>query len=266
MHRLLWVSSILLGVLLLTGCESQSLSKLKSKIRMTAAECPVNTSETGTLKSISYSDADKAVVAEWEINDELTNIEALNKDTAILSQQTKLLLQSKAFDEMQNDMVKSDAGLDVTFVDVLSGGQKASFKFTPEQVKMLRDEPYISKDAQNKILLENYVQVQNQKCPYAETNGLEITTVGLTDKGIEYVCDVDAAALKRIEYDNTEKKNIIMKDLLTQLKENGISQRRVLALWDMNMGITYRFVCGDKGVNIDFTPGELHMYLPKYLR
>ena len=265
MRRSLWMSCILMGALLLTGCESQSLSKLKSKIRVTSAECPVSNSEAGTLKSINYSDADNAVVAEWEINDELTSIEALDEDTAILNQQTKLFLQSDALDNMLNDIVKAAAGLNVTFVDAMSG-HKAAFKFAPAQVKSLRDEPYISEDAQKKILLENYAKVQNRKCPYKETNGLEINSVNLTDKGIEYVCNVDASTLKKIEYDNAEKKNIVMKDLLKQLKEDGIVQRRVIALWDMNMGITYRFVCGDDAVNLALTPGELHMYLPKYLR
>lgn len=265
MRKLLWMSSMLIFVLLFAGCESQSLSKLKSKIRVAAAECPVNNPQTGTLKSISYSDADKAVVAEWEINKELTSIEALKSDTAALNCQAKLVLQSDILDDMLNDMVKSDVGFNVTFVDAVSG-QKGAFKFAPSRVKSLRDEPYISEDAQKKILIENYVKVQNQECPYKETNGIEIGAVNLTDKGIEYVCNVDASTLKRIEYDNAEKKNIVMKDLLKQLKENEIAQRRVIALWDMDMGITYRFVCGDKAVNVDFTPGELHMYLPKYLR
>ncbi|MBO7293961.1 MAG: hypothetical protein J6U65_00930, partial [Bacteroidaceae bacterium] len=108
-------------VMTLTSCEDLSVKKLKTVIHKVQSECPMNMGMLGDVLDVKYLDDSHEVKIYYNINEEIIDIDAFNKNQELVQNNLKLAFATGDSRNLSEMIVKAHAGLRVVYKNASSG-------------------------------------------------------------------------------------------------------------------------------------------------
>lgn len=240
-----------------------SIELLKHELELADRQCPYNAGAIGDLISIKYHENTNEAQFYIILNDNLLDLDVLEKNKRLARQSTKLALtlqkqspkQSEGTNRMLKSMIDADARLVYTYKSN-SSGKSFNIRLSPDDLKEIYDTPSISDLETNKLLLECNVALENAQCPLNIDEGMTMTKAYDDGSNIIYECRTDEQIydIDILKYNKSD----IKRNIKSAFNEP-MSSRYINLCSSLGKGIIYRYY-GDtsgKSVDIIFTPEEL---------
>lgn len=264
MKRISLVISVVISLILFTGCENGNVTKLKKEIHAADAVCPISYGLGGDLISIKYHEKDNKVLMYYSLNEEMSSHVFLKQNRDNMMKQFRLSLSHDNSRQMLKDIVNAKASLMVIY-KTPSTGKTIKFSLPYEELKEIKDNP-LSETEVKKMILENSVAMQNSTMPMKVDEGMVQTKVAIVDDNVVYYYEMDEdlydiKAMKKIP---AELKDGIREELKNMRKDPTI-QRELQMLNALDMGYLYRYYgkTSKDYVDVVFTSDELRKYISR---
>lgn len=242
---------------------NSAIEQLKHELEIADRQCPYNAGAIGDLISIKYLESTNEVQFYFIINDNLLDLDVLEKNKRLARQSTKLALtlqkqtpkQSETVNRMLKSMIDAGARLVYTYKSNLSG-KSFNIRLSPDDLKEIYDTPSISNLETNKLLFECNVALENSQCPLTIDEGMTITRAYDDGSNLIYECRIDEQMydIEMLKYNESE-----MKKSIKSVFNEPMTSRYINLCSSLDKGLIYRYN-GDtsgKSVDIIFTPEEL---------
>lgn len=239
------------------------IEQLKHELEIADRQCPYNAGAIGDLISIKYLENTNEVQFYFIINDNLLDLDVLEKNKRLARQSTKLALtlqkqspkQSEDVNRMLKSMIDTDTRLVYTYKSN-SYGKSFNIRLSPDDLKEIYNTPSISNLETNKLLLECNVALENAQCPLTIDEGMTMTKAYDDGSNLIYECRIDEQIydIDILKYNKSEMKRNIKSAIY-----DPVSSRLINILSSLGKGIIYRYN-GDtsgKSVDIFFSPEEV---------
>lgn len=264
MKHLSLITILLFALVSMTSCENGNVTKIKRKIAVTNAVCPVSYGIGGDLLSLKYHEKDNTVLMYCSINEEYGSYIFLKKNKENMLRQFRLTLSNKEAQELVKDLVNAKAGITVIYKTPTTG-KTTKLSLTYEELKEIKDNPLSDSEIQLQAI-ENRVAIENAGCPSKQDDGVSVAKVALVDDYIVYYYEMDEEIynIKEMKKMANEMKENMRLDLWN-VRKDPTMQRELKMLKKAGVGYQYRYF-GNKSkeyVDVVFTPEELGQYISR---
>lgn len=243
---LMLLCSLSLVLMLATSCQE---AKLKAVITVANKQCPMDMGQAGKITSIIYDGNN--VVYNFQLNEEITDIDALKKNQDGMKESIKTMFRNptREVKKMFEIMVDCNAGLQVIFMSDKSGN-KAIAELTTEELKETLNTD--ADESQSELAkLEGQIKMANLQFPMQASEDIEIEKMELSDESVTYICKVneDMSDVNLIKENADEVKQGIVATLADQTDAS--TQVFIKTCVNCNRNITYRYIGNESGTQYD---------------
>lgn len=262
MKRIIYLFTVILGLIAMSACQDENVKKLKKEIATANASCPINLGISGDLLSIKYQEKENRVIYYFSINEEIGGALFLRDNKDKLMKQTRLYLSSSDTQQFVDGIVKAKASVMFIYKSP-SSGKTVKVEVPYVDLKDLKEYPMSESEIQ-RLTIETQVELENSTCPNKLEEGMTMTRVELVDNYIVYYLEIDESLgdmnqFKR--YQPELKENL--RDYFKSMKDDMTMKYSIQLYVDQNIGIHYRYY-GNKSkeyVDVIFTPQEISTIL-----
>ena len=262
MKRIIYLFTVILGLIAMSACQDENVKKLKKEIATANASCPINLGISGDLLSIKYQEKENRVIYYFSINEEIGGALFLRDNKDKLMKQTRLIFSSNDAKQVLADIVKAKASVMFIYKSP-SSGKTVKLELPYVDLKDLKENP-VSESEIQRLMIENRVDIENSNCPLQLEEGMTMTRVELVDDYIVYYCEIDESLCDMNQFKRYQpelKENL--RDYFKSLKNDLAMKNSCQSYVDQNIGIHYRYF-GNKSkeyVDVIFTPQEISTIL-----
>ncbi len=233
------------GLLLGIALAFASCSKTKLQILLEAAnkECPVSMGLLGEISSITYED--NTVFFNYEINEDIVNIDILESNAETLKANAIIALQNSTGEtkELMAEIKNAGAGLSLAFKGKQSG-KTTTFELTPEEIATIGSTS--AADSDPAVQLEALLKSANMQLPREDGPGMVSESATVEGDYVVYTLKVDED-IHSIQELNAQKKQI--KDNIKNMFANPdlVMQQEIAIYKNAGKGLIYKYVGNQSG-------------------
>lgn len=243
-------------VFLLISCNNKSkeIANLKNQVEITKRSLPSNMGTIGTFTDVTYEN--DTITFVYEITPEMAKyVDHIDGEENIKENFWLRASIDSSTKKLLDDISKAGASLKLQY----NFNKKWYYKVVlPNSVLQETEKHLIPYKKACIKLLQNEAEALNRQFPQKIEEGTELTHCSFENNNFTYEYTLDKKYYDftlLTESDKSQMKMNIYNDM--NLKDDPTTLYFVNILVNLKSGLCYRYICGDKHVDILFTPWEL---------
>ncbi|MGM9844818.1 MAG: hypothetical protein ACI30K_01115 [Muribaculaceae bacterium] len=254
--------TLVIAMLVITGCEDRNVSALKKAVESANAECPIDFGTGGCLVSIKYNKIENQVTAQTVASDEAFEFLFPDENRDKIKKNVRLMLATEDYKELLEDLVNAKAGLTYIFKSTPSS-KTVSISLTYQDLLYAKNHP-MPKDIVSRRIIDNIVEMANAGGPITIDDGFDFVKAEIVDDTLTYYYKLDENNCDLNEINGDPDAIQSIKEGLINEIRNDLTVKQLLSMLaasNMNFRLRYFGSITNNYIDITYTADELRQYL-----
>ena len=255
--------TLVIAMLVITGCEDRNVSALKKTIESANAACPIDYGTGGCLVSINYNKIENQVTAQTVMSDDVFESLFADENHDIIKNNVRLMLANDDdCKKLLEDLVNAKAGFTYIYKSTPSS-KTVNISLTYQELLYVKNHP-MPKDVVTHKIIDNIVEIANARCPITIDEGLDFVKAEFVDDTLTYYYKMDENIddLNAINGD-PEAIQSIKEELINDIRNDLTIKQQfsMLAASNLNYRMRYFGSITNNYIDITYTADELRQLL-----
>lgn len=254
--------TLVIAMLVITGCEDRNVSALKKTIESANAACPIDYGTGGCLVSINYNKIENQVTAQTVMSDDVFEFLFVDENHDIIKKNVRLMLANEGCKKLLEVLVNAKAGM-TYIIKSTPSSKTVNISLTYQELLYVKNHP-MPKDIVTRMVIDNIVEMANARCPITIDEGIDFVKAEFVDDTLTYYYKMDENIddLNAINGD-PEAIQSIKEECINNIRNDLTTKRQLsmLATSNMNFRLRYFGSITNNYIDITYTADELRQYL-----
>lgn len=253
--------TLVIAMLVITGCEDRNVSALKKAVESANAACPIDYGSGGCFVSIKYNKIENQVTAQVVMSDDVFEFLFADENHDKIKNNVRLMLTIDDEDckKLLEVLVNAKAGL--TFIYKSTPSSKtANISLTYQELLYVKNHP-MPKDIITRMAIENEVEIANARCPITIAEGLDFVKTEFVDDTLTNYLKFDESIYDLATIGETIQS--IKEEYINEMLHDPTTKLQFSMLAKSNMNLRYRHFGSitNNYIDITYTADELRQLL-----